>query len=86
MAVQQDQNRGSKVYAEAVRYESQNDMDNALLQYKKSFTLWPGVGESVTAFYRNKRNDIDMDAETRMNGKKKCILRMIQKLSETGGK
>ena len=75
-----------KVYAEAVRYESQNDMDNALLQYKKSFTLWPGVGESVTAFYRNKRNDIDMDAETRMNGKKKCILRMIQKLSETGGK
>ena len=46
-----------KVYAEAVRYENENDTDNALLQYKKAFTLWPGVGEVVTAFWRNKRND-----------------------------
>ena len=75
-----------KVYAEAVRYENENDTDNALLQYKKAFTLWPGVGEVVTAFWRNKRNVMDMDDEIKMNSKKKCILRMIQKLSETSGK
>ena len=75
-----------KLYAEALNYESKKDIDNAVIYYKKSFTLWPGVEEAVKAFLGHMQNDTDMDAERRMNSKTKCILRMIQKFSETADK